>query len=183
MTQEGLILPYFPPAISWHHVEASLDIHWSLQITLPNPHGLEIQGKQSREGNVWPQRQDEREIHCTGTTAPHILLPAQLAPASLHIPLQYLNSQPDQWESGVIIRYTMPFWHIRAWGQPPCPSNWDRCVRVTRSEEHRTASAAADLIPKRTQVFLSGTSLSNLHSYLHTPLRKTFLMLQRCAWK
>lgn len=67
-----------------------------------------------------------------------ILLPALLPLTSSHIPLPQLHFQPDQWESGVILSYTMPFWHTRAREQFPCPSNWDRFVRVTRSEGHRT---------------------------------------------
>lgn len=67
-TQEDLILPYFPPAPSCDHVEVSLDMHWTLQIILLNPHRLEIQRKKS---SVWPPRQDEQEMHGTGTAAPH----------------------------------------------------------------------------------------------------------------
>lgn len=140
MTQENLILPCFPPATSQHHVESSLDMHWALQITLLSPHGLEIQSKQCREGSVWPHRQDEQEIHCTDTTAPHTLLQHSCLLHLSHILLQYLPSQPDQWEFGVILSCTVLFWHIRE--QSPCLSSWDRFVRVTGSVRHFTEQSA-----------------------------------------
>lgn len=67
-TQEDLILPYFPPAASWHRGEVSLDMHWTLPITLLNPHGLEIQRKQR---SVCSPRQDEQKMHSMCIAAPH----------------------------------------------------------------------------------------------------------------
>lgn len=99
-----------PASFSPSHVLApcSLDMHWTLQITLLNPRGLEIQNKQSWEGRVWPHRQDEQEMHCMGTAALHICprWARQHPPASTAV--SYIFMYPS-------VLLSFPAWSVRVW--------------------------------------------------------------------
>lgn len=188
--QEDLVLPYFPPATPWHYVEASLGMQWTLQITLLNPHGLEIQRKPSREGSVWPLGRMSRKCRArallpltAATDRPgSILLPAQLPLTSSHIPL-------DSFIASLITESLVSFEAAKCHSGTAGPGNNLPVLAIeTVCQGYRVWGAqdwAADvllqsLFPK-TPKYLSGNSLSNLHS--NKPPRKTFFMLQRCAWK